>query len=149
MIDSTLTSRLTFACPCIIYAYTHPLSAVSVKCSSPSYLSIIIPFRKVDSPPEITSDLTKYLQRALITLAKPSTNIYTAISTKPPALKPIVHHVFRSQNQTRNGNHYPIPFPIPTLQPRNERLLEMLQMSTHQQPSGVITLLRQLPACER
>lgn len=72
---------------------------------------------------------------------------------KTPSLRPrspsIVHHVFRSQNQIRNANQYPIPFPSPALQPRNERLLEMLQMPTHEQSSRVITLLRQLPTCER
>ena len=101
------------------------------------YIYPSFPFTKIDSPPEPTS-------RSHILLTRPSQHlraafhnyIYASISTLTPGSRlpspSIPHHVFRPQNQIRTGNQYPIPLPIATLQPRNERLLEMLQMPTHQ-----------------
>ena len=150
MIDSSLTPRLNSACQCFKYAYAHPcLLSASIVLHLLLYLSFIIPFRKIESPPESTSDLINYLQSDHITLAKAFHQSLYIHLIKTTSLKPILHHVFRSQSQVRNGHHYPIiSCSKPTLQPRDERLLEMLQMPTHQQSSGVITLLRQLPACE-
>ena len=150
-IDSTLTPRLVFACPCTIYAYTHPclLSALIV-------LHLIFIHHH---PPSQNRKSSRNHFRSHRQPTRPSHHprrealhqyLYIHLN-KSTSSKPIIfRHVFRSQIQIRNGNHYPIiSCPKPTLQPRNERLLEMLQMPTHQQSSGVITLLRQLPTCER
>ena len=125
------------------------LSAVSVNCSSPLYLSIIIPFRqiKISSRNHFRSHRLP-TRRAHHPREAVHKHLFIHLN-KTTSLKPISHHVFRSQNKIRDGNHYPIPFSSPTLKPRNERLLEMLQMPAHQQSSGVITLLHQLPTCER
>ena len=153
MIDSTLTPRLNLACQLSMpqIRLCSSLFAVSVNCSSPTSISILHHplsqnrksprnhFRSHTLPTKRSHHPRKAFHQSLY--------IYLIKTT---TLKSILHHVFRSQNQIRNGNHYPIiSYSKPTLQPRNERLLEMLQMPTHQQSSGVITLLRQLPACER
>ena len=151
MIDSTLTPRLNLACQCLKYAYAHPcLLSASIVLHLLLYLSFIILFRKIEK-----SHRNHFRSHKLPTKRShhPRKAFHQSLYIhliKTTTLKPILHHVFRSQNQIRNGNHYPIiSYSKPTLQPRNERLLEMLQMPTHQQSSGVITLLRQLPACER
>ena len=149
MIDSTLTPRTNFCLSMHHIRLYSSLFAVSVNCSSPFIYIHQYPLsqnrkssRNYFRSHRLPTRRSHHLRKAF--------HQYEYIHlNKPAGLKPIFHHVFRSQNQIRNGNHYPIPFPSPTLQPRNERLLEMLQMPTHQQSSGVFTLLRQLPTCER
>ena len=152
MIGSTLIPRLTFPCP-----YTprlcSSLCAANVNSSEPLYLPII-PFRKHRKSSRHDSKISQKTYKAISSHRhRAAFHRYLYISTINPSLRhaspSIPHHVFRPENQIRTGNQYPFPLPSPTLQPRNERLLEMLQVPTHKQPSGIITLLRQLPTRER
>ena len=151
MIGSTLIPRLTFPCP-----YTprlcSSLCAANVNSSEPLYLPII-PFRKHRKSSRHDSEISQTYKATSTHRLHAAFHRYLYISTIDSSSRQpspfILHHVFRPENQIQTGNQYPFTLPSPTLQPRNEGLLEMLQVPTHKQPSGIITLLRQLPTRER